>query len=206
MAAPTAPVDICSLAMEYLSDQAVTDVDDPKTTPEAICARWYDMVRRSLLRQHPWNFAIKRISLARETVSPVYGYTDAYVLPNDWVRHIEILTTSLAEISDFEIEDGKLLCSNSAGALYVRYIYDARQVAKFDALFVDVLALELAKRICRKITGSNDLISGLNEVLKDLRSDAFTVDGQERPPVRVETSKWRQARTRLSSGRITNKV
>lgn len=206
MATATAPVQICSLAMEYLSDVAITSIDDPKTTPEYIAARWYDMTRRSLLRQHPWNFAIRRRNIARDAVAPEYGYADAYTLPIDFVRHLEILTTSGDEITDYEIEEGKLLCNNGGGALYIRYVFDAQTVAKFDALFVDVLALELAMRICRKITGSNDLIAGLKEILKDIKSDATTVDGQERPPKRVERSKWKAARARAFSGSNTAEV
>jgi hypothetical protein len=201
MSAPTSPVDICSLAMEYLSDQALTSVDAPITPAEAVASRWYDMTRRSLLRRHPWNFAIKRTSLARNSTTPEFGYADAYDLPDDFVRHIEILSSDMSTtITDYEIENGQILCDNSGGALYVRYVYDLTIVSKFDALFVDVLALELAMRICRKITGNNDLVPGIKEILKDLVADAFSVDGQERPPKRVERSNWKAARRRAFAG------
>lgn len=207
MSAPTAPVEICSLALEYLSDIAITSIDDPTTTPEHIMARWYDMTRRSLLRQHPWNFAIKRTNIARDAIAPAFQYADAYTLPSDFVRHIEILSyDGVTTITDFEIEDGKLLCDNNGGALYIRYVYDAVQVGKFDSLFVDTLALELAMRVCRKVTGSNDLIAGLKEILKDIKADAQGVDGQERPPRRIERSKWKAARARAFSGSNTAEV
>lgn len=207
MSAPTAPVEICSLALEYLSDVAITSIDDPQTTPEHIMARWYDMTRRSLLRQHPWNFAIRRTNIARESADPAFGYTDAYTLPNDFLRFIEIKGyDGESDVTDYEIEDGQLLCNNSGGVLYIRYVYDATLVGKFDSLFVDVLALELAMRCCRKVTGSNDLIAGLKEILKDIKADAQTIDGQERPPRRVERSKWKAARARAFSGSNTAEV
>jgi hypothetical protein len=187
--------------MEYLSDQALTSVDAPVTPAEAVAARWYDMTRRSLLRRHPWNFAVMRATLARNSTAPGFGYADAYDLPANFVRHIEILGSDMrTPVTDYEIENGQILCDNSGGALYVRYLYDITVVSKFDALFVDVLALEIALRICRKITGNNDLIPGIKEILKDLVSDAFSVDGQERPPQRIERSNWKAARSRMFAG------
>lgn len=77
--------------------------------------------------------------------------------------------------------------------LQLTYTYDAQLVPQFDSAFIDVLALTLAVRCCKKITGrepSDKLISEL----RNAEIAAAAISGQEKPPVRVQRSKIRDVR------------
>ncbi len=67
MAAPTADIDICNLALDLLKQNktVVADIDSPTSEEEITCARWYDATREALLRSHFWWFARKRRAALR---------------------------------------------------------------------------------------------------------------------------------------------
>lgn len=73
------------------------------------------------------------------------------------------------------------------------YIYDAQNVQKFDAAFIDVLAAQLAVRTCKKITGKDPSDKLLSE-LRNAELAAAAVAGQEKPPLRVQRSRIRDVR------------
>ncbi len=204
MAAPTSPVAICNLALDHLKQGTVTNIEAPTTTTAVICARWYDTTRRAVLRKHTWSFAKTRRSLSRNSTAPSFGYADAYNLPNDFVRLRSIGDDSIGDYKQltqpYEIEGDQILINNNEGdSLDITYIKDEILVTKFDPLFVDLLAVELALRMSYKFTLKNTVIVRLNEMATILRAEAKSVNGQDRPPRRVERSKYRRARRSLTS-------
>jgi len=207
MAAPTSAVAICNLALDYLKADNVTSIESPSTTTESICARWYDASRLEAIRKYPWNFARKRGSISRDSSTTVpFGYADAYNLPNDFVRLLFIGNDAISLYRDsYQIEGSQILVNNDGGAsLNIGYIFDQTDVTKFDYLFVNVLALTLAKNIAYKFTEKNTVYSRIVDLLTEAQLAAAAIDGQERPPKRIQTSKFVRARhTARGTSQIT---
>lgn len=67
MAAPSADIDICNLALDLLKQNKtiVSSITSPVSEEEVTCARWYDATREALLRSHFWWFARKRRAALR---------------------------------------------------------------------------------------------------------------------------------------------
>ena len=78
MAAPTADIDICNLALDLLKQNktVVADITTPTSEEETTCARWYDATREALLRSHFWWFARKRRTILR-SVFTIINITQA---------------------------------------------------------------------------------------------------------------------------------
>lgn len=190
MSAPTVAVDVCNLTLDLLKQAPITSLDTPEDPAEVIFARWYDTCRRSLLRAHTWNFGLKRRVLTVDSTAPAFGYSDAYNLPNDFIRIASIGDDSLGDFRrDYQIENGQILMTNDAGSLNLRYVYDITLVTRFDPLFVDLLALYMAVRLSNKFNIASSLKTELKEDFKTAWANAMSIDGQERPPVRIQTSK-----------------
>lgn len=204
MAAPTAAVDVCNLALDLLRQDAITSIETPTGGNDVTCARWYDHTRRGTLRKHPWNFAIQRATIAPNVVAPAFGYAYAYDLPSDFLRLLSIGDDYLNDIeTKYQLENGQLLYSASdTGSIKVRYIYDIVNVAQFDPLFIDVLAAELALRMAYKITGTDEAGVRIAEHLKLIAPESYAIDGQERPPQRIQRSKFLDARRRGTGTRV----
>lgn len=206
--------DICNLALDYLlqsNEKTVTNIEAPVTSTEVICARWYDVTRKSLLRKHPWHFATKRAVLTPDATAPLFGFDNAYNLPNDFVRLVSIedpdtgieILNSQYQIENNQILTGRLLGSSSSTngvqSLNIRYVYDFTDVSRMDTTFIDVFAMDLALRISYKFTSSNPDVKRIERLLTNALQAARSINGQERPPTRIERSRVRAVRRRLGS-------
>lgn len=208
MAAPNSSAVICNIALDKLlqtNEQPVTNIESPTTETEKICARHYDFSRRKALRRKPWNFALKRAKLLQSTETPEFGFDYQYNLPVDFIRLANIFEDddSLKEPEfpePFEVEGGKILTNGDAGAvLRIRYVWDFTSVVKMDPLFIDLLAVMLAKDMAYKFTSSQSDVQRLDALEREALAAAGAIDGQERPPTRIERSRARSRRRQLGS-------
>lgn len=192
--AANSPVAICNLALDHLNQDEITSIDPPTSDREVVCARWYDNVRRATLRSHVWNFAKARVELAANSIAPAFGYSTAYDFPADFIRFLFIGDDSVSDYRQrYEIE-GKQILINDSDGITIGYIKSVTDVNQFDALFVDLFAIKLALRIAYKFTVKNTVVDRVKDLMIDIEYEAKGVDGQERPPKRIERSKFRNAR------------
>lgn len=198
---PSAPVDICNLALDIMGEEPIASIDDPETEKEEMMARWYDATRRAVLRKYVWNFAQKWRVLAR-TGAGEGEYADAYALPNDYVRLNGVGENKNRPYDDYELGEGVLYASKG-DSITIRYNRDVTNVAKFDALFVNLLALRLAKATAYQVTKKKSVVEAIDLMMKQAEPESASVDGQERKPVRIQKSKYLAARRRgySSSGK-----
>lgn len=188
---PTSEVALCNMALDYLNEQPISSIDAPTSKTAELCARWYHQKRIATLREHPWNFASTRAALPAAVIDIPFGYETAYALPNDFVR--------LVSIGD----DFNGVITNDSDELLIRYVYDLGNVSQFDPLFVEIFTLELAIAMASKLSRASDKKQELMDQLETVRSRAYAVDGQERPPSRISRSKWIARRRGGRSGSST---
>jgi len=172
-------VSICSNALRKLGDDPITSLTED-TERARLCNSFYESSRDSLLRSHPWNFAITRATLAQLSTTPAYGFAYQYALPTDpyCLRVLEM------EYQDyiFKIENlatvGRVLLSDESTAkiLYVGRITDT---TLFDSLFVDTLTAHLSAKLAYPITNSTTLQAQMQQLYQAKLSEARSVDGQE---------------------------
>lgn len=195
--------EICKLSLDLLQGGSVSDITSATTSMtsiEEVCNRWYDHTRRKLLRQHPWNFAIKRAELAASDTAPLFGATAQFPVPADFLRLLRVVDEDNRIISSdayfFENRQLMLRWAEDDVARII-YITDEEDVTKFDDLFVDLLAVEIAMSIAYLVTQNNSNIERLASIRKTLISAAKSIDGQEQPPESRRASINRMARRSL---------
>ena len=195
---PQSEVDVCNLALGHLKQRAIVQLDPPTTDPEVVCANWYQQVRRSTLRTHPWNFAIKRVEILPDaTYTPEFGFTHAYVKPVDFIRLIGFYEDLgfVTNRGEFDLENDYILKDGTDNeAINVRYVSDVTNVGKMDPLFIDLFALNLAIRMAPQFTGGEARVKTLVAIHKEVKGEATAIDGQERPPRRKQSSGWLRKR------------
>ena len=196
---PSTDIEICNLALDRLGTRGIASLITPTTETENICARHYDQTRRWVLRRFLFNFAKKYATLEESTdVSPSYGYDAAFYLPDDFIRLLSV--GNLPDMNvlrgrDYDIVENYLYTSlDDDGDLKVSYIKDAKLVTEFDPLFIDVLQLKLAANMSPKFVQKPSVIREIRADLADAVLAAAAISGQEKPPVRIESSKWIAAR------------
>ena len=196
----TSSTEICKLSLDLLQGGSVSDITSASTSIEEVCNRWYDHTRRKLLRQHPWNFAIKRAELAASSTTPLFGASAQFPVPADFLRLLRVVDADNQIISsDAYFFENRALMFRWADDDVARIIYitDEEDVTKFDNLFIELLAVEIAMSIAYLVTQNNANIDRLSNIRKTLMASARAIDGQEQPPESRRSSFNRMARMSL---------
>jgi len=167
-------VSICSNALRQLGDDPITSLLD-NTERARLCNAFYAPTRDSVLRSHPWNFAVVRQSLSKLTSTPIFDYAYEYSLPTDpyCLRVLQMEYTDY----EFKIEGRKLL--SDEGTAKILYIGKITNTAEFDPMFTEVLTAKLAAELCYAVTGSNTLTKQMWDLYDSKLSEARSIDGME---------------------------
>ena len=204
---PTAPVDICKLALTELKINPISALDEVGSAVAALCNRHYDIRRKALLRSHIWNFAKTEATLNLSAVGESNSYTDVYPLVKTYLRLISIgdvfvwTKNELYDIRSVNISGTFKKCivldNSGTATLNILYIRNVVSVAEFDPLFTLLFKLELANDIAPGLTLKPSVRQSINTGLADVRLQARSIDGQERPPIRIQNSRFLNARKNM---------
>lgn len=204
MARPGSDVAMCNLALDLIKETTISVLTGAGVTKtEALCARWYDVIRQSVLSAYNWNFALLSYEIPRGGTPGVSDYPDYYIFPNDYLklRAIEDPRVPLSR-KIYEIQGRTLLYNNGGAAtLPVWYTTDETDITKWPALFIKLLSEELALVLGKKLTARPSILKDIKEDLAETRRLARAIDGQMRPPKRYESSRIVNAGLSLSSNR-----
>jgi len=196
--APSSKADICNLALDYLGqDSTIASIDNPQNRNEIIFSHHYDLVRQTLLRSYAFSFAWTEATLA-QTEGQTQDYKEGFLLPSDCLRLMR-LGSQIFPIKDFRIEGRTVLVSGlftspTLSSLIIQYIRDEDNVALFDPLFIQLLALELANRLSYKYNRDAAAVELINKLLAQETQKAVGTRWQESKPVRIDLSRSIQAR------------
>lgn len=167
---------ICKAALSRLGTETnFTAFGD--NTPEArMLEVAYDPARRSVLRAHPWAFAIKRVELALEASTPSFEYTYSFALPADCLLVRRTDYEALGYDHDYRVEGKSLLTDDSA--VKIEYIADITDTSKFDPLFDDALSQRIAAELAPALTDNATLAEKLWDIYGSKIQEARSVDAQ----------------------------
>ncbi len=122
----------------------------------------YDELRDALLEMHVWNFATKRVKLARLTSTPAFGWDYSYQLPADNVRVISVHpSTNIHATMPYQIEGATL--SADAEDVYLRYVARIEDPNSMPATFRLALSKLLASRLAVTLAQSTSLSKEMYE-------------------------------------------
>ena len=149
-------VDICNSALNQIgASNIIALTEDSKAA--RLCNQRYEFVRDATFRAHPWNSLTTRVSLAPDTATPVFEFTQQFTLPTDPFC-LRVLGLSDANIL-YRIEGRKLVCNEST--IEMLYIARVTDVNEYDTLLIETLAAALAADLAYPLVGSSALGSNM---------------------------------------------
>ena len=183
-------VTIANLAASALGeDDQLRSPDDDTHLSRSVRAVW-NVERRAALRDHSWNFAMRRQALAAVIGQDASPYAAAFRLPADSVRLIEVIGIGRV---DYQLE-GPFILSSAAAPLRIRYIVDVVEPAEWDDLFVKAFAMRVAWQIADRITGDPNRVQIGERKYRSALTEAKRVDARENPQVPSIAGSWELAR------------
>jgi hypothetical protein len=193
-------VSIANLAASKLGeDDQLRSPEDDTHLGRTVAAVW-DLVRQAALRDHSWNFAMKRAALPKSAAAAPFPWRSSFPLPADNLRLVEVL--DLQARSAYQIEGRAILC-NSDGPVHIRYITDVAEPALWDQLFVEAFACRLAFQISDRITGDSNRKQAAWAEYQAALAQAKRVDARENPQVAWEAGSWETARLGVDECRVS---
>lgn len=187
-------VSIVNFALDRLGASPITDFGDG--TPEAnLATRHFAEIRDQLLREHVWNFALRRKSLAASAVAPLWGYARQFTIPADFLRLVEVQD---GDVYDVKVEshatDGRVFVTDLPAPLMIAYIAQIEDANAMDPSFRRALSLRVALEWATKLTGTTAIVEQVAKEYDMAVREARTADGQEDTPSEFRVDTWIRAR------------
>lgn len=171
-------IDIANSALVTLGESPISSFEDSTNTATVVSVKW-DIIRRSTLALHTWNFALKRSYLARTEASPEYKYAYKYGVPSDCLRVVEVYLDQ-----DYKRERRAIYTNNEE--CQIKYIADITTPEEWDPLFVEAVAAKLAVELAYTIPRASGLIQTMEELYQRRLAAARHVDTSEDIPDRLD--------------------
>lgn len=192
MPAPATKTGIVNAAAALLgSSERISDIESTGRLALAARAVW-DLTIRTLLAEHPWNFAIERAQLNAGPV-PAFGFAHSFALPTDCVRVLASPEDCRRDGWHGEVENGCILTDADA-ALNIRYISSSRidDCGRWSPHFAKAASYALAVDMAEDLTGAESIDAKLADRAMDALARAKRVDS-------LETHRGSHSRVRYSS-------
>lgn len=194
----SARIDIVNIALSMLGADTITSLEDD--APEAIVMKThYYIARDATLEAHEWSFAIKRFQPAKATESPLWGYDNAFPIPSDIIRVLQVDRGWTPSMSfdrtrhrnqvDHVVEGRDILCDEEE--IYCTGIRRVEDEGIFSNLFAQAFAARLALAACYAITESNQKVEVFAAMFAGTIKEAKSRDGQQGSTRRMRSS-WLQ--------------
>jgi hypothetical protein len=170
-------VSICSNALLMLGGQPINALNE-NSDRARLAANLFPAVRNYVLRRHPWNCAVKRVTLSPDLETPGFDWAFQFTLPSDYMRMLSVGERGAEE--DYKIESGKLLLDTNVAL--VRYIWRNENVGTWDDMLVWAMTMSMKAVFAYPITQSASMEQLVEAALRDVLKQARAVDGQDDPP------------------------
>lgn len=179
---------IANITLSKIGQPRVANIETENIKAARVVNNAWDIIRDAVLRAYPWNFALKRVSLAPDAEAPSWQYTYAYTMPADF------LALDLIQYNpDYSFEDNKII-TNEGPTLYIRYIARIENTESWSADFNEAFATKLASVASEEITQSNTKKDALANAYENLIRVAYRTDAKENPIATLEEDAWVIAR------------
>lgn len=183
-------VGICNEALIRLGSPTITDLTDSQ--PEAVkCNAIFTAMRDNLLRAHPWNFALKRQKLPKESNEPAFGYSSQFTLPADFIRVVAVFDRDTVEgcPPSYKLEGLKVLAD--VETVYLLYVSRVTDPNAMPPDFRHALSIRIAAELAGNLAESTAMREALQEEFRrEALPIARAVDALEDSPRMIPESDW----------------
>lgn len=181
--------DICNSALSKIRGRLITSLND-NSTEARLCKVLYPRIREAALRKHSWRFAITRVALGLLDETPEYGFDYAFQLPPNCLR---VLETDSFEGDDWTQEGTKILANRDT--FNCKIIYLETDAEKYDPVFCELLAFELAAQLALPLTNGTTIAAGMAQEAEKILREARSYSAQEKGSIEVpEATSWLNSR------------
>lgn len=199
-------LEIFNAALDELGEAPVSDTGEAIESARVLVRR-YTRVVADCLAAGSWNFAMETIQADADTgVTPTFGYSKVFAKPADWVNTVAISGDEFFTFPLTSYFDDSNFWSADFSPIYVRYVSSdtglGLDMSRWTANFTRYVELELAERVCNKITQSETKREAIGKLRDKARTRALAFDALNEPqPKYPPPGSWTMSRSRGTASR-----
>ncbi len=208
----TSKLAVYNSALLHCEERKIASLTENREPRRVLDDAW-DSAVSFCLEQGYWNFAMRSVQMdSSASVSPAFGYSYAFTKPEDWVRtfHLSVSETFEPPLNEFNDEGGYWY--SNCDPMWAKYVSSdtayGLDLSLWPETFAEYVAIRLAVKIVKRLTGSDPSLDRLLGMEKKARKDALSKDamneGVQRPPTGtwVRSRSWTLNNNSLSDGII----
>ncbi len=185
------PTDICNLALDIMKEAEITNLERDNRPIVRWMKRNFDISRDSLLSRYDWNFALRRVVLAKDSTAPEFGWSYRYSVPGECIRVLPLTTCGRSEGVPIRSEvEGPYILTDAPGPLKVRYIFRNEDYDRYPPVFVEALASYIAMKCGHWVTGKVSYVQIAQGMHREAINTAWNVDAIEGTAPRAADDEW----------------
>lgn len=173
---------ITNLALLAVEGDLITSFDEDSTEAET-SRLLYNKERDALLGRHDWNFAKRKVKLARKAESPIADWANIFAVPSDYIKNVSAGEGALTRGVDFDMIDGAF--HTNSNTMILHYIRRASE-ADFPPHFITALVACLEAAFIMPLgSGSRSEMLERKQLALDEINSAIVIDMRENSPRRI---------------------
>lgn len=200
MASGMTQVDVINRALGKLGAKTITSLTEDNKSAR-VMNELADPVRDNFLRCNPWNPAVTRTTIAKDTTAPAWQYSARFSLPSDFIKMLNVESSGRvfstdsfsgqAPPVDFDYRiEGEYILANEDTSLNVRYVKRLTDMSQYTSDMVEALATLYAAEAAYAITGDRDMKNDLMFQYREQVKGAKMNDGWEDGKYIFPTDTW----------------
>jgi hypothetical protein len=190
-------IDIANRALSKIGEARITSFDDDSKPSRAMKSA-FDFVRDAEFRAHRWHFTKKRITLPALSDKPLFGWTNQFQLPSDYLQLIQVGQCDPGiDMRDYRFNsstewtiEGNVILTNYTAPLSIRYVARVTDPTRWDAAFNDAFACKLAVEVCEELTQSTTKKQSALQDYELAIKSAIRANAIELPPQYITDDSW----------------
>ncbi len=184
-------MEIVNLALANLSREPIQSLAEPNPEAFQIRVHW-ETALASVLRDHPWGFAMRRRKLAALADAPV-GFACAYAYPEDCIQARRVMPAAPFEIGRSPDGRIKAILTDAPDAA-LEYTTRLVPCEEFDPQFVSALSWRLAAELGLAVHADPQLHQIALSTYSMQLQQAKALDMRESSPPRLPDGDFLKAR------------
>lgn len=188
-------VAICNIAIGMCgSTDFIQTLTDAQSVSARRCQQFFSPAVEAVLRKHDWNCATNITLLAENATAPIFKYDNAFALPIDCVRVIQVYGDQTGYYSRDRWEVRGRNIHTDLGTVYLQYVQMPEDYKELDILLSGAIAGELAQMLASGLVKDPDALSLVFQISQRKVNEAKAIDSLENKYIDGEASIWNDAR------------
>ncbi|MDA3886150.1 MAG: hypothetical protein PF638_11210 [Candidatus Delongbacteria bacterium] len=184
--------DIINIALLLAGEEEIADLDDT-SKPATTAKVFWDLCLESLISRADWSWAVSLVTLAPDTTPPEFGYTQRFLLPDDF-NHIVINIIEDPEEEEFDFRIFGEYLHFSGDSLELKYCSNITNVINMGPMAAEALSYLLASKIASALSSSPEKPNAYFESLYNGRLALAIVQDPVAMGITYNTTAWSDTR------------